>query len=427
MLEDGELADDEGNFASGQLLNQEIAMSVLAIKHSEVFPGASGLMEALQFVGNPEGFVFRGIVLDDADLFAGRLVRLENFLRKFRTDLVEADNVGGDAENVGSGAIVFGEGDAEGGGVLAFAPAGEIGEEQFEAAERGAAKTVDGLIVVADYDDVAGISGEQAEQFELGDVGVLEFVYEDVAEAFLKAAETIGIALEEGDGLRDEAVDSDSAFFAEDFFAGAVGAGDLALQSDMLGALVAGVFVEMGAIGFEFGGEGLGKLVIIVAGDELVLAAREKLDEVAEKLAGLGKASIFFEFKAAQIAAQQNPVVDVFEGQAVGIDFLEQSFAERVKGGEDDIFAAFADGFHDAGLHFSGGFLGEGQAKDVFPKQGRVGFQKVANAFGDDASFAGASAGNDQQRAGAVSDGAVLRVVGNQAGTGGFGEGRDVE
>jgi len=40
--------------------------------------------------------------------------------------------------------------------------------------------------------------------------------------------------------------------FRADFFAGAVGAGDFLLQSDQLGALLEGVFVEGGLFLFEF-------------------------------------------------------------------------------------------------------------------------------------------------------------------------------
>ncbi len=50
-----------------------------------------------------------------------------------------------------------------------------------EAAEGRAAEAVDRLIVVADGDDVAAFAGEQPEQFELGDVGILKFVHQDVA------------------------------------------------------------------------------------------------------------------------------------------------------------------------------------------------------------------------------------------------------
>ena len=55
-----------------------------------------------------------------------------------------------------------------------------------EAAEAGAAKTVDGLVVVAYDHNVARLGAEKFEQAELGDVGVLKFVDENVFVSLLE-------------------------------------------------------------------------------------------------------------------------------------------------------------------------------------------------------------------------------------------------
>ena len=61
----------------------------------------------------------------------------------------------------------------------------------------GAAPGIDRLIVVADAAQVAVRPGEQAQPQVLGDVGVLIFVDQDVAESMLVLFEHLGVALEE--------------------------------------------------------------------------------------------------------------------------------------------------------------------------------------------------------------------------------------
>jgi len=82
-----------------------------------------------------------------------------------------------------------------------------------------------------------------------------------------------------------------------------------------------------------------------------------------------------------------------------------------VEGLDGDVAAAFAAGFHDAGLHFAGGFFRVGEGEDIFAAESGVGLEEMADAFGDDAGLAGAGAGDDKQRAVAVIDGAALGVV----------------
>ena len=50
MLEDRKLADDERNFAPGKLLDELIAVGVLAIEYAEVAPAAPGFAKAFEFV-----------------------------------------------------------------------------------------------------------------------------------------------------------------------------------------------------------------------------------------------------------------------------------------------------------------------------------------------------------------------------------------
>ena len=115
MLEDGEARDDERNFALGEFFDETVAVIVLAIEDGEVAPGSAGAVEALEFAGDPGGFfVFVG-ELGDADALALGVRGGEDFVGEVGADFVLRDDLGGDAEDVGRGAVIFGERDAIGG------------------------------------------------------------------------------------------------------------------------------------------------------------------------------------------------------------------------------------------------------------------------------------------------------------------------
>ncbi len=106
-------------------------------------------------------------------------------------------------------------------------------------------------------------------------------------------------------------------------------------------------------------GEFVGILLVGLAGNQLVLAAREELHEIVEELAGLGKTAVAVELQAGKIAAQENPVVDFVEHAALRVGVFQQRLAERVEGLEGDVLAAFADAAHHASFHFTSRFIGE--------------------------------------------------------------------
>ena len=79
------------------------------------------------------------------------------------------------------------------------------------------------------------------------------------------------------------------------------------------------VRVELTTLGLQFGGKLFRITVIVAAGDQFILTAREKLDEVAQELARLGDAAKAVELQAIQVAPQQNPVVHFVQHQVVGV------------------------------------------------------------------------------------------------------------
>ncbi len=84
--------------------------------------------------------------------------------------------------------------------------------------------------------------------------------------------------------------------------------------------------------------------------------------------------------------------------------------------GEHYVLAAFAGGFDDASFHFTGGFVGEREAENVFAGEGIVGFEQVANALGDHARFSRPGAGDDEKRPVSMLNRPFLRRIHAQAG-----------
>src|SRR5712675_185911 len=249
MLEDGKPRNHEGDLAARQLADEFVAMIVGAIENRKITPAAASFVDTLQFTCHPAGFVLRRSQLDDANFLAFRFVGAENFLGKIRADRVLADDLRSDAQDIRSGAVIFSQADTEPGGVLTFAPAGKAFQEQLKAAERSAAKAVDGLIVVADRENILGIIDQQLQQAKLRDVGVLKFVNENVAKAILQLGAEGGVALQQTDCSGDQGSEGRALLFAQQLFAGAVGASDLLFAGNGLLAFRERVGVELGTLG----------------------------------------------------------------------------------------------------------------------------------------------------------------------------------
>src|SRR5216683_1568079 len=72
---------------------------------------------------------------------------------------------------------------------------------------------------------------------------------------------------------------------------------------------------------------------------------------------------------------------------------------------------ALARGLYYAGLHLTGGFLGERQRKNIFTGKGCVRLQQVTDALRNDARFSGPRSCNHEKRSLAVGDRPTLRVI----------------
>src|SRR5712672_1919084 len=365
MLEDGKPRNHKGDLAARQFADEFVAMIVGAIENREVTPTPARFVNSLQFAGNPAGFVLRRSQLDDANFLALGLVGAENFLGEIRADRVLADDLRSDAQDIRSGAVIFSQADTEPGGVLTFAPAGKAFQEQLKAAERSAAKAIDGLIVVADRENILGIIDQQLEQAQLCDVSVLKFVNENVTKAILQRGAEGGVGLQQTDCSGDQSSEGRALLFPQQLFAGAVGAINLLFAGDGFFAFRERVGVQFGAFVLKLRGELVDVSLIIVRRDQLILATREKLHEIVQELPGLGQAAVTIELQPRKIAAQQNPMIELVQHAALRAGIFQEPVAEGVKRFQGDVFGALADRFYDARLHLSGGFVGEGQTQNA--------------------------------------------------------------
>ena len=110
-------------------------------------------------------------------------------------------------------------------------------------------------------------------------------------------------------------------------------------------------FFESARVGFEQFSTleiGLPRFVdvrlVVIGGNQFILAARKELSKIVEELAGLRQASEVFQVELGHVTAQQDPVVDVFEHFQIRIRDAQDFFqAEIVKSAEPDAFGALAD------------------------------------------------------------------------------------
>ena len=108
--------------------------------------------------------------------------------------------------------------------------------ELREGGEAGAPEAVDRLVVVAhDHHVVRPVrrAAEELDELDLGDVGVLELVDEDVPELALPAAEDVGLGPEQPGDEGDLLAEVEGAATGELRLVGVVDAGELAQPDDL--------------------------------------------------------------------------------------------------------------------------------------------------------------------------------------------------
>ena len=107
--------------------------------------------------------------------------------------LVMCDKPRGGAQNMRGGAVILFQPHHLGAGVVLL--------ETQDVADFGPAPAVDGLVVVAHATDVVMAPRQKAKPQILGHVGILVFVHEDIAEAFLIVGEHVSVFGKQGQAV----------------------------------------------------------------------------------------------------------------------------------------------------------------------------------------------------------------------------------
>src|SRR5579864_2762853 len=144
---------------------------MLPVQHREVHPPPARFMHALQLARHPTRFFLFVGELDDSNLLSLWSLCAQEFLGKVCAHGVLPDHLRGDTQNVRRRAVILRQADSEFSRIPACLPRCEFLQKKLEAREGSTSKTVDGLVVVTDCENISRIS-QQTQQTQLRDVRV---------------------------------------------------------------------------------------------------------------------------------------------------------------------------------------------------------------------------------------------------------------
>ena len=297
--------------------------------------------------------------LSELDLLAVAFGRPQAFVEP--RAVVGDDAVRG-AEDVVGGTVVLFE--------LDLARAGEIGREVQDVSDVGAAPRVDALIIVADHADVLPELREILEQFELGGVGVLILVDQQVAVTVLIARQTLRLLLEYLQDEQQKVVEIQRVLKLQDLLVAFV---DRQIR----------VIAARGHVGGELH-------PVLAAADERRDFLRRDLVPAESELGGrlLDDADL--------VAFVEDAVVRVVVARERDVA-PQDARAERVERAERDLVGRRAgDHRRHAFAHLRRGLVREGHARDLFRRDALL--DHVRDTGRDDARFARARAGKHKER-----------------------------
>ena len=292
---------------------------------------------------------------------------------------VVAGHRGGGLEQARGGAVGQLQVDAPGGG--------EVALEVQDVPQLGPAPAVDGLVGVADDEDVVAVFGELAQQDVLREVRVLVLVDQDAAEALAGGPPRVGVLVEQAHSAEQQVVEVEAGGLCQ---RGLVGGS----QPRVAG----GVLVGVPAV--EAGGDAHPVLDHAHPVDQRLRLVDAGVD------AGVPHA---LAHDADLLALVGDPEVG---GDAHGGAVLaQQAAAEAVKGG-DPHRLRLPCGQHraQARSHFVGRLAGEGDGGDGV-RLGPAGAHQVRDARADDAGLSRSRAGDHQDRPVGGGDRLALAVV----------------
>ena len=197
-----EAANGKRDFAPAQLFHKPIAIGVSAIEGRDFRAGRSAPEEPGNLLGDPGGFArrVRGLKQNNARPFG--VAGVERGLLA-KGAVVPADEDACGAQNAPCRAVIPEE--------EQFRAARKGLTEQLERARRGAAETINGLVVVANGGEVRGPDGQPFQDFDLGVVGILKFIYQDKKIPGALAVERIGLRVPKRKRLAEQAAKARAA------------------------------------------------------------------------------------------------------------------------------------------------------------------------------------------------------------------------
>ena len=276
--------------------------------------------------------------------------------------------------------------------------------------EIGAAPAIDALVLVAHRGEVAGGSDQLAHQTELGVVGVLELVDQQMRDPALDASGHLGVGREQSHRHRDQVVEVDRRGAPQQVLVATVDLRQLLLE-EARGARGVGVGIEQAALGVGDAREHRARR-IGAFGQPLVLdRALDQSDLIAvveDHEAGLGPGAL-------GVAAQEAEA-EAMEGADEAVAARRAARGAVVQGALSGVRtlrgARLREQRIDAVAHLGRRLVGEGDGDDPRRIDTALGDQP-ADAVGDDARLARARAGEHELRPVAVGDGGdLLRVEG---------------
>ena len=271
--------------------------------------------------------------------------------------------------------------------------------ERKDVAHRRPAEPEDGLVVVAHHHHVALARGQQLHELELGVVGVLELVDQDVLVALLVAPQHVGPRPEEAEGLHDLVAEVDLAEARHQGLVLRVGPRQLEVLLGVQAALVVG----------GRGQEALREGQVLVGSHVLVLEAAPLAQDRLQVAGGIAEGPVVLERELEEVIAQEDHLLGAGEDAELGSEpqlervLLDQPVAEGVEGGDLHVGVAVGhEGVH-ALFHLRRRLVGEREREDLGGARA-TGRDEVGDAAGDDGGLAGPGARDDEQRTGLVSD-----------------------
>lgn len=343
---------------------QRARLRVAAVEHGHFGVAATiahPLAGTLDDVARLVHLVVRGVQVDRLAVAAVGPQLLADAIR-----VVRDHRIGG-TEDVGGGAVVLFQADG--------LRAREVAQEALHVLDLGTAPTVDGLVIVANHEHVAGIAGQHAHEGVLDGIGVLELVHQDFAEAR-------AVVRQQGRVVTQQFVRAQQQFG----------------EVDQAGAVAARLVLDVGlAHGFQ--------PRVVRFGLDVLRAAAFVLLRVDPPRDLLGRVFAVVQFQRLHHALDQPQlIVRVHHLEAFGqLRVLpvqaQQAVGQAVEGTDPHATAAIGQLCVDAVAHLAGRLVGEGHRENAVGRHA-IDFMQPGNAVGKYAGLAGTGTGQHQVVAG---------------------------